>query len=375
MAVSPLKKVTPQGRRLLASYDTFMRGIKPHDRVALLHDKDPDGVSAGVIIARTLVRLRGRGPDLRLNAPRNVYSLTPEHVKTMRRKRISVLIVADISADHEPQLVRKVSRFARVILIDHHKLYTKFKERNILVIKPQLLQSRLEPAGWCTAKFAYDLGSRLVDLSDCDWLAATGSIADIATRQWKPWLAATMRRHKVKPNKDLFKTTFGRTAVTINNALVYSLGKMPQVFRICFNARKPDDVLRSPLRRYHGRIEREINKWVKQMPRKAEQWPERQLVIYTVTPDYNIKSTLSTILALKHPHTTLILLSRDGPLLSISARRNDKKVAMNNLLECAIAGIKGASAGGHIPAAGGRLPAKDVVRFKKQILHCLAIRR
>lgn len=352
-----------------------MRGISTKDRVALLHDKDPDGVSAGVIITRTLARLRGKGPDLRLNAPRNIYSLTPEHVERMRRRKINVLIVTDISADHEPHLVRKVARFARVIIIDHHKQYTKFAERNITVIKPQLLQDTFEPAGWCAAKFSYDLGSRLVDLSDCDWLAAVGSIADIATKQWKPWLAKVMRRHKVKGHKDLFRTTLGRTAVTINNALVYSLSTMPQVFRVCLDAKGPRDVIESPLKRYHGRIEREIAKWVRQMPRKAEHWPKKQLVIYTVTPDYNIKSTLSTILALKHPHTTLILLSRDRSIVSISARRNDKKVAMNNLLECAIAGIKGASAGGHIPAAGGRLPAKDVPRFKKQILHCLAIKR
>jgi single-stranded DNA-specific DHH superfamily exonuclease len=352
-----------------------MLGITSKDRVALLHDKDPDGVCSAVIIARTLARLRGRSPDLRLNAPRSAYSLTPEHVHRLRQRRINVLIIADISADHEPNLVRKVARFGRVLIIDHHKLYHRFKEKNILVVKPQLLQKRLEPAGWCTSKFAYDLGSRLVNLDDCDWLAATGSIADIATRQWRPWLAAVMRRRKVKPHKDLFKTMFGRTAVTINNALVYSLGKMPLVFRTCFNARRPEDVLHSPLQRYHGRIEREINKWVRRMPRKAERWPERELAIYTVTPDYNIKSALSTILALKHPHLTLILLSKEGDIVSISARRNDKKVAMNNLLECAIAGIKGASAGGHIPAAGGRFPAKEVLRFKRQVLRCLAIKR
>ena len=359
-------------KRLLSQYDAFFRNLTRKDRIAILHDKDPDGICAGVIIAKQVQRMRGKKIEMRLHAPGSAYSLTPQLVTRMRRQHINVFIITDISADHEPMLVRKVARFARVILIDHHKLYTKFKEKNILVLKPQLLYKNVKPSTYAASKFAYDLGNRLVDLRDLDWLAATGSIADIATKPWKRWLGGVFRRHKMMMKKDLFKTKMGQVATVINSALVYNKDNVPRVFASVFAAKKPLVVLRSPLRRYHVAIERELRKWVGLLDAKADKHPEYELIVYYIEPKYHIKSTLSTILSLKYPSTTLVLLGPEAGMMTVSARRHDSKVPMNELLECAVKGLRGASAGGHIPAAGGRFRKADLVRFRSQLLDCVA---
>jgi nanoRNase/pAp phosphatase (c-di-AMP/oligoRNAs hydrolase) len=52
----------------------------------------------------------------------------------------------------------------------------------------------------------------------------------------------------------------------------------------------------------------------------------------------------------------------------VSARRQDLKVKMNELLETALG--KG-SGGGHVPAAAGILPRKNLKVFKSNIIRLL----
>ncbi|MEK6823024.1 MAG: DHHA1 domain-containing protein, partial [Nanoarchaeota archaeon] len=203
------------------------------------------------------------------------------------------------------------------------------------------------------------------------WIT-NGSIADIATAPWRPWLLRVLRRHHATLKKDFFTTIIGQVAVTINSALVFDSRHVPMAFRIVHGAKGPRDVLRSQLRRYHVAVQREIDKWIGMLDTRADKHPEHQLIVYYVEPKFHIKSTLSTILSLKHPTTTLVLLGPDHDMVTVSARRHDSKFAMNELLECACRGIKGASAGGHIPAAGGRFPKKDLLRFRSQLLDCVA---
>ena len=54
-----------------------------------------------------------------------------------------------------------------------------------------------------------------------------------------------------------------------------------------------------------------------------------------------------------------------------SARRQDFKVKMNELLEEAVKGIPDSSAGGHIPAAAGSIPKSYEDRFKENIVKIL----
>jgi len=356
------------GSTLLRKVDTFLRGITRSDTVALLHDKDPDGICSGVLLHHALKRLRGRGVDVRINAPHDSYSLTPQLVARLRRRKIDVLIVADISADHEPKLIRQVSRFARVLIIDHHKFYGGFKQRNILLVKPQLMGSKVDPSRYCTSKLAYDLCSRLVDMRDLVWLAAVGSIADIATAPWKTWLRGVMRRHNVKSNGDLFKTAFGKVAITINSSLLHSERNVAVVFKTVAAAKKPGDVIGSPLRRYRAAIEAEIQKWIRRVPAIAERHDD--MMIVAIKPKYRIGSTLSTLLSFKYPDKSVIMVRRNKGMVSLSGRRQDRAVPMNALFECAIEGLSGATAGGHVPAAGGRLRAKDFTRFKRQLIAC-----
>jgi hypothetical protein len=208
-------------------------------------------------------------------------------VRQLRRRKISVLIITDIAADQDAAMIRQAAKHCRIIIIDHHKVYPAIKHRNVLVIKPQLIQKKAKPSRYCASKLAYDLASRLVDVKDLDWVAATGTIADIATQPWKRWLAGVFRKHHVRSKKDLFKTTLGQVAIVINSAMVYNSRNTPAAFKITYDARKPADVLRSRLKRYHAAIEHEIRKWIRLLDVKAEKHPEHELVLYYLEPKFH----------------------------------------------------------------------------------------
>jgi len=70
----------------------------------------------------------------------------------------------------------------------------------------------------------------------------------------------------------------------------------------------------------------------------------------------------------KMPNKTLVVCQQNGKMIDISARRQDRKVAVNNLLIEATRGLQNATAGGHIPAAGARILAKDWNLFKQRII-------
>jgi single-stranded DNA-specific DHH superfamily exonuclease len=321
-------------------------------------------------MARVVKMLRGRAIDMRLHARGSAYTPPLEDVALLKKKGITAIIVTDISVDHEPAFINEAAKFARVLIIDHHKHYSDFVQENVVLAKPQLLNSPVDPSKYCASKFCYDLMSEIADVSSMDWLAAVGSIADVATSPWQDWLASVLARHGDEVKEDLFSTKLGRVAVTINSALMHGSRNIAVAFRTVCNASSPQDVLSSGLSRFKHAVDADITKWLGLFA-KAEQLPGKEAVLFTIKPRYPISSTLSTLLSFKYPHKTIIIMRPEKGMLHVSARRADRKIAVNALLEKAVRGIPDASAGGHVPAAGGRLPLKHAALFRKQLVDAL----
>jgi hypothetical protein len=350
---------------LLRRFDKFMRSLKQDDRIAIVHDTDPDGLCAAVILAKLVERLRGKKIDLRLNLDKKEYAVTAQMSKKMRAKQINKLLTVDFSMDQNSGMIKKFERFMSLLIIDHHKLYNNVNSKKTILIKPQLF-TNIDPARYCGAKLSYDLSNRLVDMTDLDWLAAVASIADIATKPWKRWLERVLKKHKVRPAKELFKTKFGKVASILNSAEVYSVKNTAECFRTLYKANTPDDILRSKLTRFKRVIGKEINYWLSKFKQKAEK--HKDLYWFEIRPKHNIHSPMATFLGQRYPHNTVIIASVRRDSVAVSARRSDKAVAVNELLEKATAGLKRSSAGGHVPAAGAGLRKKDYLTFKKRVL-------
>jgi single-stranded DNA-specific DHH superfamily exonuclease len=306
----------------------------------------------------------GNDPVLVEPFDKDTYSISPDFISLMRSKGISVLIVTDFSLDQNTSLVGDLRKFLRVLIIDHHKLYEDLNQEGVALVKPQMFCD-IDPSKYCSAKLAFDICSELVDLSDFDWLAASASIADVATKPWMGWLSDVFEKYDVEMNDDLFQTKLGLVAQVVNSALVIDPENIKECFRISYSALSPDDILESPLMEYKRMIDSELEFWLNEFA-DCERYGD--LYIFMIDPKYNIKSTLSTILGLKYPDKTILVMDIKDGFVSVSARRNDQEVAVNRLLEKAIKGFHSANAGGHVPAAGARFLEKDLPLFRERVI-------
>jgi len=348
--------------RQLKLADEFLLNIKPEDRIAIIHDTDPDGICSAVIIAKTVKKL---GTPITIHIPldKTQYGITSNMIKQLQKNKINKLITTDFSAEHDLKLLKQLEKQMNILIIDHHKLYNNDQSNKTILIKPQLI-SNIDPSTYCAAKLAYDLCSRVIKIDNLDWLAATASISDIATQPWKKWLQKVFKKYKVKIAKNLFDTKLGQAATIISSAEVYDINLTDKCYDVFYKAENPEDVLNSKLIKYKKTIDKEIQKHIKNF-KNAKKY--KDLYIYEMKTKHRIHSPLSTILGLKYPHRTIIIINKDHQI-SVSARRGDKTKPVNNLLENSIKGFKNSNAGGHIPAAGAGFPQKYLKTFKKRLI-------
>ncbi|MBW3001967.1 hypothetical protein KY338_02265 [Candidatus Woesearchaeota archaeon] len=361
-----------KNKALINRFKKFITSITPKDRVAVIHHTDPDGVCSGVIISKVVERLRGKKIDLRINQKGSVHVITPKTFNLLKSKKINKFILTDLGADENPQYLKKIEKFADVLLIDHHKIYNNLSSKKTVFIKPQLY-CKVDPARYATAKMCYDLGGLVIDISDLDWLAAVGSIGDIATKPWTAWLNRIFKKYKLKKYKDLFKTKFGQCAILISSAESFDVKNVKLAFDVLYKAKSYKDVLKSRLKNFRKKIDDEIQKFIKQLKNKA--FFDKDIIYYEIKPKYHTKSPLSSILGLKYPHNSVFVVDISRNPVGISGRRSDVKIKINKALEDACRGIPKASAGGHAVSAGATVPKKYYKKFKTRLFNILKKKR
>ncbi len=133
-------------------------------------------------------------------------------------------------------------------------------------------------------------------------------------------------------------------------------------------AKFPEDIISSKFGKYKKIIDKEIQKHLALFAKKAKRHGKLPLYIYEMTSKYHIHGPISTILGLKYPNRTFVVINTTHDPVSVSARRGDKKYPVNNLLEEAIYGFEPANAGGHAPAAGAGFPKKHLKTFKERLI-------
>ena len=343
----------------------FVRSIKSGDRVAVYHHTDTDGLCSSVIAAKAIERLIGRKINLQLVSGQNVIIITPAIIRKLKSARITKLICTDLCIDENPITVKEVEKFADILVIDHHKLYHNISSPKTVFIKSVMITSAYYPA----SKMAYDLFLRIVNISDLDWLAAAGTIADGAYKEWRNFVDAIAKKYCYVIKGDVIYSEFYSKLEGISFA--ENLGKENECYKILYNSNFRD--ITSRIAKYEI-VRDEIKKWISAFEKKAEFLP-KDLVFYEFSPTYKIKSHVINVICSKFPHKTLIVIVPDGLFYyNISARRSDKKVAVNDLLTEATKGLKNASGGGHVPAAGGRIRKVDLKKFKQNVMAQLKIK-
>ncbi|MBI4016978.1 MAG: DHH family phosphoesterase [Candidatus Aenigmarchaeota archaeon] len=375
-----MKKINIQ---LWTQFDKLFSSLKQEDTIAIFHDADPDGTCSAVLLALAIKKQRGTPPQLH-TAPGSERFLPDETIAFLKTKKVNVLFTTDISLDEHPEQLKKAAEFARIIVIDHHKLYTDMNadadNKNILILKPQLLTEGIDPARYCSSKLVYDLCMRQVNISEKDWVAAVGVISDMTGEQWQDFLHAVFKRYHFSTrnstkSSDWFDTRIGMISKIISSAEVYDSKNVDLCFDTLAKAESPRDIFASELVRFEKEVSAEIKKFLNALNNDAEFYDDAELVYYHINPRLNIKSPLCTLASLNYPDKTVMVVSVSNGRAHVSARRQDKKVAVNDLCEEACRNFLDSNAGGHKQAAGATFPAHYLDKFKKYVITILEKRK
>lgn len=349
---------------------SFVESLDINVKIALINDTDPDGICSGVLFNKAVERIRGKGVDFRIEQKHNDVGLTKESLDEIKQLKPDWVVITDKAVDSDPAMFREAEEYCRFLVFDHHRILADLNSEQTIFAKSQYVNPKIDGSLYPATKLVYDIFSKYVDLTDLDWIAAVGVISDMAQKQWIEFLDSVFARYNVAKGTNYFDSSIGRVSGLISVA--DTCGKSAEAFDILNSAKGYLDVVKSKLREYHSEVQSEIDRILDEFDAKSEKYPEKQLYYYEISSPYMLNSMISTILSMKEWSMSFIVVQPVGDYCNISARRQDKSVAMNELLGNAVEGLENANGGGHRPAAGGKFLAKDKDAVKKRIFELLS---
>lgn len=349
---------------LLKRFDAFANSLKKSDNIAVLYHADADGMAACLIIDKAVEKL---AKTRIISYPRHnpAEPIDVELLNELKEKKINKIIVADLSFDPQNQLIDELAQFADVLIIDHHKIYGNPASQKIIFINALFIEQKIPPSNYPASKMCYDLFSRIVSIKETQWIVLLGLKGDVSEKHWKKFVSSA---HKKFPNKLIVFLLDSLSAIA-----ALSPKDFEKVYKQFFEAKNPKTLMKSELGKYVKEYKQLIFLWLQRIKKEAQVFPEIELVFYNMGIEKrSIKSFLVDEVKKMFPHKTVILVQEKGNGFStISARREDGKIKVNNLLELAVRDLDHSAAGGHDPAAGGIIQTNDLEKFKKNVIRIL----
>lgn len=348
-------------------YEKYIKSLKKEDKIALMYHADADGVCSAVIMAKLIEILREKQVDYPFSQGTE-YNLSESTLNLLKDGKYNKFIIVDLAVDSQEKLIKNIETFADILIVDHHE-FSRDLSSNKTTFISVFNTTEKKGAEYPASKLIYDLSLNIVNIENLDWVACAGIVGDIGFKFWKEFINSTLKKYNERITENGPQNTFGKITSLINSARIYNPSNMQECYEIVYNAQSYKDVLSNKkLIECKLVIKEETNHLVEDFKKIKE---ENGLYIYIINSKFNINSTLSTILSIDYiprDNTLIVIADNDEDLISISARRQDGKSKMNELLQLSIKDIPNSTAGGHIPAAGGSIPKEYITKFKNNLI-------
>ena len=331
----------------------FIDSIKPEDKVGIITHTDLDGISSAILLEEILEN-KGHKISL-LHFTGYQKGMFNKLVLKLKNKEINKLFITDVYADGtDLEGFNKFRKEFDVFLIDHHPVDPGLKNTK------NIIKTKVED---CCTIVIEDLGKDLIK-NDWHWLVLATMVSE-----WSFNNPENLKRlQKEYPNltkQNAFESIPGEASKKLSSASTYYKSNLNELFDLI----KKKDFKK--INAVHDTIEEILQKNLEEYKEKAEYYPEKKLYFYVLDlKDWpSLTSAISTILSRHKQDTTFIAATETkGGFIKISAKNQSRKIDMNTLLKKGIKGLEKATAGGHVPAAGGKIMKKDLKEFKKRIL-------
>jgi nanoRNase/pAp phosphatase (c-di-AMP/oligoRNAs hydrolase) len=268
------------------------------------------------------------------------------------------IIFLDLAIDQHESLIKRLCSFAELLIIDHHPPTRNLTGSRVLHVNPRFVKPQIYQS---VSYLLYKILSKLVDMSDSLWIAATGIIGDYDISDSQDLLQAAAKRWDLK--------LFHKLAGMIESGRVVRELSAEQLVWLVAGLKGPEQgIEEGELVRSAALIDEEIDRLLAGV-HEAEK--TGNLILYKISSRFNLRSPVATRLSEKWPNKFIVVYEKIGKRVNIAARCQSRKWNVDKVLRQAIRGLRG-SAGGHEAAGGALLDANDWEQFRSALISLLA---
>ncbi len=321
---------------------SWLKNISNKDRVAILYDADSDGFSSAIIYYDWC-------KSQKANVKPIAYKRGSSKIKEMNLKDFNKIIITDIGPNaivEELPLIKDKN----VLYVDHHIAIPGI---------PQEINEYRVPKGTYhpSSRLAYEFTGLK------GWLGLSGTLAD-AGQLYKE--NDDFIRELIKPYNQTIEEYREKVTDKINDTIIY-FGReenFDEAFKILSQLNGLEDI--EKIMKYSKPVNDEFNYYTKDFHKNKEDLGG--IIYYYFEPKFEIKGALATTLTIKENIGPVIFATPgDKNFISLSARDNQKKVNVLEILKAGMKDLKDANGGGHIFAAGAKIRSIDLQKFKENV--------
>ncbi|MCK4996924.1 DHH family phosphoesterase [Candidatus Pacearchaeota archaeon] len=319
----------------------FLNKITNEDKVAIIHHDDGDGFCSGILYYDWCKEAGAEVEEF-------TYVISKSKIKDFDLKKFNKIIFTDLASGFMAEQLNIISD-KEVFYTDHHPEEGVFPKEILTFI---------------TDKDGYIPSSRTAGklTGIKPFLALTGTITDSGDLYAENDEFINSHLDKLGISLDDFKKDISSV---ISNTLSYLDKNHKKAFELLHELESIVDV--KGLRKYADKIEDEIEKFVNEFEEEKEMIASANF--YYFEPVLNVKGPVTGIISHSDHKKIYIFASpkEDGKYISLSARNTSQNPSMVEMLRAGVEGLEDGNAGGHPPAAGGMIHAKDLDKFKDNI--------
>jgi len=316
------------------------------------YDNDPDGFCSFILLQRYIGR--GRGIIIK-----SFPSLDKSYFKRVEELNADYIFVLDKPIIDKGFIELAEKANIPLVHIDHHnvpKTEIKYYYNTYYVDK------KYDPVSY----LCYNISGKKEDM----WIAAIGCVTDSFLPDFlddfkKKFPELIDCNYKTAADI-LYNSLFGKICMIVSFAMKDKISNVVSMSRFFMNATSAHDVFEESKKSkiMLNRFE-EINEKYQKILKKAEESISGDVLFFNYGGDLSISQYVANELFYKNPKKIIMVAYTRGNISNISLRwEKDIRVAVVN----AVAGIEGASGGGHEHASGARMTSDKVEEFKKRLL-------
>ena len=342
-------------------FEKWVSDLKSSDRVGVMCHSDADGLCSGVIILTGIEKLIGK--KMRYVFFQDERAPTKALFNFVIKNKLTRLVVTDMGLGDNKKALLELTQKVKVLVIDHHVAKEIEVEGLTIIDSHKFKEWKYDPIRYIPSMIAYNFLSKIMDVTELDWMAVCGLIGDVSTDYWKLFVDKALKRNKLSMKQMELITSY------INTAKVFSFEKVEETFWIIKDLSEPSGILKSKLKEDYEIVKREVERLKNEFEEKMEKYG--RLYFYQINTKYNLISAIASTISFNiiSPGDTVVIVgSSDNGKFYVSARNRKVTLFMDELLQEAVRGLDESQAGGHHIAAGCYFRKEDLPKFKEQLL-------